>query len=163
MKIDQVAVVTNDADEAVKNFESVFGCKFTAQDTVTAIGLDATGELILNIASLRFAYDLSGMEFEVLEYKAGWNWHAHWIGGSRPRLSHWGVHVATESEIDAYRARYSVLQEVVTTKHTNPMIADSRRYHYTIFNTREELGAELKLIRRLSLQEAAEMRERFLK
>jgi hypothetical protein len=44
-----------------------------------------------------------------------------------------------------------LIQEVYTKSHTNPHIADSRRYQYMIFDTRGQLGFDLKLIRRLNL------------
>lgn len=124
-------------------------------DNVTTIGRNAVGKTIENKALLLFNYDLWPCEYEVLFYMSGDNWHEQRPDLPYPRLSHYGVHVKDAGEIDAAQKRWPVLQYSLTTAHSNPVIADSRRYKYVIFDTRAELGADLKLIQRLTLEESA--------
>ena len=45
---------------------------------------------------------------------------------------------------------YKVAQEVLTDSHTNEyLLQQKRKYHYVIFNTREEFGFDVKLIVRI--------------
>lgn len=91
----------------------------------------------------------SPLELEILDYTEGANWM-----DSRPySVSHLGMH-CTAGELIEFRAYFEskgivVAQEVVTQSHTNPYIANSRRYNYVIFDTRQYLGVDLKFIVRL--------------
>ena len=160
MKFDQLAVAVANvlALAQQRRLMEELGAQFT-EDLVEAVGRDAFGNLIQNTAHLLFDYQTWPMEFELLCYVAGWNWHML-ESQPMPIVSHFGVHVDGEAEIEMWRGRYPVLQEVVTISHTNPEIASSRRYHYVILDL--PLGAQLKLIRRLSIAEAVDLKSCFM-
>lgn len=154
MKFDQLAVIAR--DEYAQQM-ALTVAEFPVRDVVRAVGRDNLGRPIENIAELAFNYTLWPMEYEVLRYVAGWNWHM--LGGSLPlKTSHFGVHVDTAAEVEAYREQYGrrVLQEVVTQSHTN-LHCQTRRYHYLILDAQQQLGTALKVIRRLRVEEAEEM------
>jgi len=118
-----------------------------------------------NAANLSFNYqagsgaegigenELKPLELEILDYVGEENWIS---SQSLDRtVSHLGTHCTAE-QLAEYRAYFAsqnieVAQEVVTQSHTNPGIANSRRYNYVIFNTRPILGVDLKFIVRLNV------------
>lgn len=118
-----------------------------------------------NEAHLRFNYQAGSgadseaakpLELEILDYTKGNSWISDNIdkGNAHPeQVSHLGMHVTAE-ELVGWRKFMEdegirVAQEVVTESHTNPVIADSRRYNYVIFDTRGLIGVDLKFIVRL--------------
>lgn len=123
-------------------------------DTVQAHGevFDAEAS---STGHLSFAYQAlkAPLEVEVLSYEANSpNWMDR-VGG--PAVSHLGMH-CTAAELDDWHARLtglgiSVAQTVMTSAHSNPVIKDSRRYHYVIYDTRQIIGVDLKFIVRLNL------------
>lgn len=154
--IDQIAVVTKNSSKLISLLHRIFQPWAWHVDRVKACGA-VFGKPAENVADLAFNYNLiPGVEFEVLEYVEGRNWHDDGIYGTgltEPGLSHFGVHVTSEQMETACKvlreAGYKVAQEVKTTSHTNPVIKDSRWYHYVIFDTRADFGFDLKLIERL--------------
>lgn len=157
MRFDQLAVVVADAEALARQRDLMeeLDAQFT-EDVVAAVGRDAFGNRIHNTAHLLFDYQTWPMEFELLYYVAGWNWHML-KPRTMPTVSHFGIHIDSRDEMEMWRGHSVVLQEVVTISHTNPEIASSRRYHYMILDL--PLGAQLKLIRRLSLAEAADLKQ----
>ncbi len=157
MKFDQLAVVTADVDALARQraLMEMMGAQF-AEDVVEAVGCNVSGAFIHNTAHLLFDYQTWPMEFELLCYVTGWNWHML-RQLALPTVSHFGVHIDSRAEMEVWRERSAVLQEVVTISHTNPEIASSRRYHYMILDL--PLGAQLKMIRRLSLVEAEDLEQ----
>jgi hypothetical protein len=94
------------------------------------------------------------LELEVLHYTEGRNW----MQEAPNTVSHLGMHCSAE-ELATFRAYFEskgidVAQEVITQSHTNPHIANSRRYNYVIFDTRAILGVDLKFIVRLPYEPA---------
>lgn len=167
---DQVAIgVTSDRlfQEACLEFNRSIGAQFIAEDEVLTVGRNVHGHRIENRARLAFAYNVwkGGLEHEVLQYLEGWSWHKLISGAhaGEPFLSHFGRHCETLGEMEVLSRGRMALQEVVTVMHSNPAIMDTRRYHYKILDTRRQLGAELKLIRRLTLEEAAQLREQLMR
>ena len=154
-KFDQLAIVV----DSLTRQDALTRLGAWTADTVVTKGVDNAGHLIENRARLMFNYDQWPMEYEVLLYEEGWNWHMLNPFQDSPYLSHYGQHVpagaAGYEAIESAKEQWPVLQESVTQSHTNPTIAESRRYRYVIFDTREHLGAELKLIQRLTIEEAA--------
>ncbi len=112
-----------------------------------------------NTAKLSFNYSaLSGNELEVLTYERGPNW----MKGRTPRASHIGMHCTAEelTEWREFMAKRDirVAQEVETVHHTNPAIANKRRYNYVVFDTAWLIGVDLKfIVRILSEGEAADV------
>lgn len=151
IKIDQLAIAPahGKAKEARKLIEAL-GHKDWSLDTVKAAGT-VRGKAAANVADLAFNYTfVPNIEFEVLDYTEGENF----VDGHTPCAAHLGVHVETDEELDAIRAKMAeldirVVQEVFTESHINPAIAGKRRYNYVIFGTRHLLGLDLKFIKRI--------------
>lgn len=162
LKIDQIAVACSreiDRQEAL----SVGG--FTVFDRVTAVGYvgyGSTRAYTKNIADLAFNYTMiPGVEYEVLRYVSGLNWIVARSRSQNVQASHFGIHVSSHEEMEHYRSQYKgdVLQEVVTIAHDNPACAE-RRYHYLILDAYHQFGCALKVIRRLTLDEGAALRNK---
>jgi len=155
-KFDQLAIVVDDYNLA----RALTRIGDWVQDTVRTEGwaLQRNGQMewVQNEANLMFNYDMWPMEYEVLHYVEGWNWHM--LRDARtPYLSHYGIHIEGDDEVVLASRRWRVLQESFTYSHTNPAIKDSRRYRYIIFDSRDDLGAELKLIQRLTIEQSVEL------
>lgn len=151
------------------HLRDVHGATFDAEDEVVTAGVAMGGRHIRNKARLLFSYDLwwnsaqrssLGLEYELLCYKEGWNWHdlrSDQHRGGLNWLSHYGKHIDTVEQNATYHKQFRVLQEVVTVSHTNQNLRKLKRhYHYTIFDTRDIMGCELKTIRRITREEAQE-------
>lgn len=148
--IEQVAIFPPNA-EAAMELLSAMGMDEWTTDQVAASGLVFGGDA-KNVANLNFNYQASNtankLEFEVLEYISG----RHWMAGKERRcsVSHLGMH-CTNAELVEWRKFFAergidVAQEVFTVSHTNPAIAETRRYNYVIFATKSILGVDLKFI-----------------
>lgn len=153
-KIEQLALCPPDP-EAAKELLTAMGAGDWADDTVLAAG-EVFGSGGSNTADLSFEYDMlsDANELEVLSYTRGPNWMDLRANAPCNRASHLGMHVETEEELEEWRqffkARgHGVAQEVMTARHTNPVIAGKRRYHYVIFDTFDVLGIDIKFIRRI--------------
>ena len=127
---------------------TIFTGRRDLRDNVIARG-QVFGAAGLNDADLAFNYQGSSekpLELEVLHYADGPNWMS-----SRPAsVSHLGMH-CNESELGLWTKFFSdrgigIAQQVQTLVHTNPVIANKRFYRYTIFDTREILGVDIKFI-----------------
>lgn len=161
-RIEQVAMYVPDMDAAKASYARL-GMTTWHDDTVTGVARVRSGRdrndfsQRENKALLSFNYDL-GIEFELIRYIDGDNWHqqAGRINrdGSceRPFSSHMSYHV---EDVDAARrvvaaAGFDVAQEVQTIGHTNPyLIEKGRKFHYVVFNSRHLLGWDIKLIKRI--------------
>jgi hypothetical protein len=160
-QIEQIALVVADTP-AAKALLSKLGLNDWVVDTVVAKG-EVFGDTDENTANLHFNYQAGNggdhhadkpLELEVLEYTKGPNW-MELNESARNSVSHLGMHV-TAAELQEYRLFFheqeiAVAQEVVTQSHTNAHIADSRRYNYVIFDTRDLIGVDLKFIVRLNV------------
>lgn len=161
-KIEQVALCPADPERAIALL-SKMGLDEWARDHVVAAG-HVHGSSNANEADLAFNYQatrgiatdgtaldfVKPLELEVLHYTTGRNWMASHV----PSVSHLGMH-CTEEELAGWReffAEEGILeaQSVKTLSHTNPVIKDSRRYNYVIFDTRSILGVDVKFIVRLA-------------
>lgn len=164
-KFEQVAMYVPHIDEAKHQYYKQFGITDWKEDTVTATGWiginnnDVRSKLCLmtNVARLAFNYDL-GFELELIHYVAGKNWH-HERGRidehgdcSKAFASHMSYHVEDmEGAIVKFeKSGLKVIQNVTTISHTNPYLLEKKRkYNYAIFDSRELLGFDLKLIKRI--------------
>lgn len=167
IKIDQVAIATLDSEKLVNTFKKM-GLTDWIHDEVVAIGDVRDDVNCTNSAKLNFNYQM-GIEFEILEYIGGKSWHdeVRKLEGGANFLSHIGFHIHDQKEVIAgageitipaedilqelkekiIKAGYKIVQEVWTDSHTNQYLIDQKRkYHYVIFDTREELGFDIKLI-----------------
>lgn len=152
-KIEQIALCPANPTLARRLLEDLGLTEWFA-DNVHAKGVvrGATGE---NHALLQFNYQAGNgsdsgagkpLELEVLHYTNGNNW----MTKNGPSVSHLGMHVTAE-QLEEFRAYFyhngiGIAQEVNTLAHTNPVIKDTRRYQYAIFDTKDILGVDLKFI-----------------
>lgn len=167
-KIEQVALYPRDPIAAIALLTAM-GLGEWARDHVIATG-GVRGAVGSNEADLAFNYQgtrgmepLTGepgtevtpdlikpLELEVLHYTHGRNW----MDGVARSVSHLGMHVTMDEMIRwddfFWRRGIKVAQSVRTTGHTNPAIAETRRYQYTIYDTRDILGVDVKFIVRLN-------------
>jgi len=166
-KIEQLALCPADPERAIALL-SKMGLSEWARDHVVASGRvrNAGGT---NEADLAFNYqgtkgiepgngfnigvsvavDVKPLELEVLHYTDGPNWMAK----HDPSASHLGMH-CTEEELLRWRKFFEdeglqEAQSVRTISHTNPVIKETRRYNYVIYDTRAVLGIDVKFIVRL--------------
>jgi len=160
-QIEQIAVVVADTPRAIELL-SALGLDQWVSDRVIAKG-EVFGEDGESTAELHFNYQAGNggdhhadkpLELEVLDYTDGPNWMQD-NESARNSVSHIGMH-CTSAELSQYRVFFrerdiAVAQEVVTQSHTNKYIADSRRYNYVIFDTRDIIGVDLKFIVRLGV------------
>lgn len=146
-KIEQVALCPTDP-VAARELLTAMGAQDFHLDRVVARGEVMGNTNQENTAELAFEYGMlkEANELEILHYTEGKNW-MDWAG---PVVSHFGMH-CSEEELDQWKAFFAqrgipIAQEVRTDSHTNPVIADSRRYHYCIFHTRPILSVDIKFI-----------------
>lgn len=151
-QIEQIALCPHDIQGA-RELLTMLGLKDWTEDVAVAAG-HVHNDAVVNTAELSFNYEAApdAVELEVLHYTDGGNW----MTGRTPCVSHLGMHV-TEEELVHWRAvmadmEIPVAQEVITKSHTNPHIANSRRYHYVIFATHKLIGVDLKFIVRMPLE-----------
>lgn len=151
MKLEQIAIATNNPRKTMDFLNAIFSLSTWSQDTVIANAMVFGAEPEDNKAQLNFNYEL-GVELEVLEYQEGNNWHKARVaaGATFPFLSHIGYHCTEEEaqlQIELMRAiGVGIAQEVFTTSHTNEVIAGKRLYHYIVFDSAHAIGFDLKLI-----------------
>lgn len=155
--IEQLALNPKDPD-AARQLLADMGATSWVEDHVTAAG-SVFGSPGANEANLSFNYDMfAGKELEILHYTKGQNWVASHTRGANC-VSHIGMHCTAE-ELSLWRIFFAerkieVAQEVFTSAHTNPAIADKRRYNYVIFDTKKILGVDLKFIVRIDIEPVA--------
>lgn len=161
-KIEQIAIAPRSPEKA-RALLAALGASDWFEDVVVAEGQVLGEEKQTNVASLAFNYQLARddnkpLEFEVLDYRAGRNWVDETPPG-RNCVSHLGVHCSPTDLVSVgsimRRHGCDIVQEVNTVSHTNPAIANSRRYRYVIYGTRHILGVDLKFIVRRELQQPA--------
>lgn len=102
---------------------------------------------------LKFNYDF-GIELEELAVASGTS--GYWDKAEVGTPLHYGIHLSdeghTEELVNRLADQFSLVQVTATLSHSNPAIADSRRYIYTIWDARSMLGGSfLKLIERVKL------------
>lgn len=166
-KIEQIALSIPDAARAQAFLEKI-GLTEWFHDHVVATGevfpgtVAGAGRTVSNEADLRFNYQAGNgsdegagkpLELEILDYTKGTNWidvniDNEWA--NQDQVSHLGMHV-TAKELDEWYKFFAdegirIAQVVNTDSHTNPVIKDSRRYTYAIFDTRGIIGVDLKFI-----------------
>lgn len=152
-RVEQIAIAPPRSSAAIELLTAM-GAADWSKDRVTACG-EVFGNASKNVANLAFNYQIgsepiyvgqSSLEFEVLDYIDGENW----MQSHGPSASHIGMHCTAE-ELVEWKAFFAgrnigIAQEVNTTQHTNPVIAGKRFYTYCVFDTRDILGIDVKLI-----------------
>jgi len=157
IKLTQIAIgVRKDSRVYVENIKKHLGAIEWIFDTVLFSGSVFDRETKSTKAELNFNYDLiPGIEFEILEYTEGDNWHVQRGSGtsSEPFISHIGVHIDNWSEFQSIKNKLmesgiGIAQEAKTFSHSNENIPANRKYHYIIMDTVFLFGFDLKLIYR---------------
>jgi hypothetical protein len=157
VKITQVAIgVRKGSENYVSEIKNLLGAVDWIFDTVKFSGSVFGEKTESTEAKLNFNYDLiPGVEFEILEYTDGINWHEDRgsIYSNLPFISHLGLHIDDWEEFCSLRNRLvasgcDIAQSADTFEHSNPDVPDTRRYHYLIMNTIHLFGFDLKLIYR---------------
>jgi len=156
MKVEQIAFATDNPEKLIETLKTL-GLTEWVQDYVVADGF-VFGKETQNVAELNFNYQL-GFELEILKYIGGSNWHEKRNNFEQSPVfqSHLGYH-ATGEQIDDMKAKMAdigigIAQEVWTKAHTNPVINNKRKYHYVVFDSKQSLGFDLKLIERIMIGE----------
>lgn len=154
IKLEQVAIYAPDPYAKQQLLTQALGLTEWVEDTVRAIG-EVFGVEQENLATLLFNHQL-GYELELICYHNATqpnNWHsARGTDMTTTFLSHKGYHV---TDMPAAKKHYrecgfKIAQEVWTVSHTNQFLRDTgRRYHYVVYDTRDLLGFDLKLIERV--------------
>jgi hypothetical protein len=169
-RVEQIALCADNSVRA-RNFLADLGLSEWHHDTVVARGSVFTEKDCENTAHLAFNYQAGNgsdsgagkpLELEILDYVEGDNWmevsRESGETGQFGAVSHLGMHV-TEEELTGFdlvmqKHDIKIAQRVVTQSHTNPVIKDSRRYKYVIYDTRFLIGVDLKFIVRLPYNSA---------
>lgn len=156
---DQIAFRVPDPTRAMRLLNSLLKVDMWTADQVQAYG-KVRGEPAINTAQLFFNYRMfpatpvgKGVEFELLRYESGENWHEGLVDEEEAAFaSHIGKHVDDVKPWIAWAERQGldVIQHVKTIKHTNPNVPKHRKYEYVIIDTRAILGFDIKLIKRLT-------------
>ena len=104
-------------------------------------------------AHMLFNYDSMPMELEFLKYYSGVHRHRDRVNELSPFISHMSTYVDdVVEEIGRMRPLFGLpYHRFVTTEHTNPNVVGKKRFIEAIFNTREVLGYDLKLIQKVAL------------
>ncbi len=141
---------------STKGYYWNLGCRNWIDDTVTAEGyIGGNKNKETNVAQLAFNYDL-GVELELITYLAGNNWHKHCgrLESDSAFPSHMSYHVTGAERAELTRkfvkCGWPIVQDVTTISHTNnALISSGKRYRYVVFNSRVNIGFDIKLIERI--------------
>lgn len=154
IKLEQVAIYAPDPYAKQQQLREALGLTEWVEDTVRAVG-EVFGVEQENLATLLFNHQL-GYELELICYHNPFkpnNWHsAAGRDMATTFLSHKGYHV---TDVAAAKQHYrdcgfAIAQEVYTIEHSNAYLRKiGRRYHYVVYDTRQLLGFDLKLIERI--------------
>lgn len=154
MKLDQLCVYTSTLEvaEMAKVTLGLENAKWALDEVYgNVLVIDKHGKEHAGISRgiLQFNYD-TGMEYELLTYLDGPNWHdLHNIDQSPARVGHVGYHLEDGEEWPTHFGG-SMVQEMITVTHSNQVAMEGdRRYHYRIYDTVMLLGYYSKVIRRL--------------
>ncbi len=152
----QVAMFTNMIDEAVERFVRM-GFEDWTWDQAILRGcryINGQWQDVETAARMAFNYDIMPMELEFLEYD-GLSEHRHKERSQLttvPFISHMSVHVDDVVQT-AMRMRWEQgirpYHVFVTEQHNNPAIVGKKRFVECIFDTRADLGFDVKCIQRI--------------
>lgn len=146
----QVAIFTADRDAAVEKYEAL-GYNNWVFDDADLLGV-LNGEPVITKARMAFNYDIFPGELEFLEYR-GPNRHSlEGRDGTQPFISHMSTYVE-----DVFAASMILYREAgilpyhkfVTANNTNPAVAGKKRFVECIYDYRDVLGYDLKLIQKV--------------
>lgn len=164
VKFDQIAFYSRNLPRTRALLKVLFGLDQWVSDIVTGEGL-VWGRKVTGLkGELCFNYQ-TGVELELLCYPEGQGWHASrgplkdLFSSKSIFLSHVGVHVAdmAKARLPYELKGWYVAQEIWTTHHTNPyLVENGRTYHYVVFDSRDIIGVDLKLIERIERIERKE-------
>lgn len=144
------------ADAAVAHWEEL-GYDNWIEDNAELKGLlmnHHTGgyEETVTKARMLFNYDIMPMELEFLEYYGPSRWQVEQNMGVDPFISHMSVYV---DDVIAETQRLVGLlgkkpfHRFITQNHSNPGVVGKKRFIESIFDTRDFLGYDTKLIQKV--------------
>jgi hypothetical protein len=152
----QVAMFTTDIDGAVGALSDL-GFDNWSWDEAVLRGqrlLNNQWQDVVTKARMAFNYDIMPLELEFLEYDSK-SEHRHRDRmrlEAVPFISHMSVHV--KSVVQTMRRMRSGWDLIpyhlfITEQHTNPAVKDKKRFVECIYDTRANLGYDIKCIERL--------------
>jgi len=147
----QVAIFTGDVEEAMAPYISM-GYDRWIIDTCTLKGF-LHGEPVETRATMAFNYDIMPMELEFLHYEGPNRHDMEGRTGGQPFISHMSAYVD-----DVKEASVRIYEELgllpyhrfITTDNTNPAVVGKKRFIECIYDFRDVLGYDLKLIEKVS-------------
>lgn len=146
----QVAIFTNDVYKSMAPYIGM-GYDRWILDTADLEGV-LFGEEIVTKATMAFNYDIMPMELEFLQYE-GPNRHADaGRDGVVPFITHMSTYVDDVKETS--HAMYHELGRLpyhrfITNNNTNPAVRGKKRFIECIYDFRDELGYDLKMIEKV--------------
>lgn len=147
----QVAIFTDSIEKSIAPYINM-GYDNWIIDTADLVGV-LNGEETVTEATMAFNYDIMPMELEFLHYE-GPNRHSkEGRDGSQPFISHMSVYVD-----DVKESSVKIFQELgllpyhrfITDNNTNPAVRGVKRFIECIYDTRADLGYDLKLIQKVA-------------
>lgn len=163
MKLDQIAIYVHNTNQ-VDSIKMQLGLHNSewiediveGEVTVSLPDREKGKQSGKSVGRLLFNYDL-GIELELLTYLDGPHWHIRNknFKNGYPFISHLGFHLDDDESIDGNPFHgFSLVQEMMTKKHTNKYVnSRGRTYHYKIFSPDNDAISvflpDLKLIKRI--------------
>lgn len=153
----QVAMYTSMIDEAVERYTDL-GFKDWTWDTAALEGVRIiNGEYqdVSTTATLAFNYDILPIEMEFLQYDSK-SEHRHRERAQLtvvPFISHMSVHVESVQDTMARMLQEHNMRPYhlfVTDGHTNPAVRGKKRFVECVYDTRADLGYDIKCIERIA-------------
>lgn len=146
----QVAIFTDHAEEAVEEYQAM-GYTEWVNDTADLIGY-FHGQFVVTKATMWFNYDIFPGELEFLEYE-GPNRHAdEGRTGEKPFISHMSTYSDSvfRDSVDFWK-KFGKLpyHQFITANNSNPAVAGKKRFIECIYDFRDLLGFDIKLIQKV--------------
>lgn len=146
----QVAIYTEDQGKAVSEYVKL-GYVDWIHDEAELCGL-LYGQPVKTKARMSFNYDIMPMELEFLTYYGPSRHTSDSRKGDKSFISHMSTYVDDIREdvgllFDEYGMK--PYHRFITQNHSNPAVAGKKRFIEAIYDTRSQLGYDLKLIEKV--------------
>jgi len=147
----QVAIFTDSVEKSMKPYQNMGYDKWII-DTADLEGI-LLGQEVVTKATMAFNYDIMPMELEFLQYE-GPNRHSN-AGrtGEIPFITHMSTYVD-----DVKESSQKIFDQLgllpyhrfITNNNTNPAVKGKKRFIECIYDLRDQIGYDLKLIEKVS-------------
>lgn len=157
LKFHQVAIYSGDVFKSVDQWKSL-GYENWSYDEAILSG-NEWGKLGSKQAVMAFNYDILPNELEFVHYSAPTRHLQDERDGNPPFLSHMSVmveDVVWETLRIFNRYGISPYHRFTTREHTNPAVKGKKRFKEAIYDMRDMIGFDLKLIQRVPWEYAEE-------